>query len=612
MANENPKLPWEGPNYRSDDELVRFAYGSTFSQQQVLAAMEIKDGARPIGKYSLPEYPWEPLADRNLSSIEDERTGLSAMAFLNDRTQKILIVYRSADDVHDLNASKALMADGELIALSGFPVTPRGDTPKQQMADLQTKVFTTINGDVFQPQFAQSLDYAKRIRDTYAPQGYTVEVAGFGLGGSHAELAAHTLGLGGRSFDAMGAANIAASPGYKAWLQANGIATPPGPKPFSTRDPFDQGFLNYTVRFSDVSQKSGDHLGQTRTVSALAERENLASYGAYALGTATAMVSDLPGSELLQARGMAGAMREGAVVKEVGKGMAETLATQNIDVAERHSLERLVRVFDRAARENALPTFGQQPTQAPAAPERHSADLRDPSHPGHAEFSRTLREVHYMEAGQGIASGPHSEKVAAALLVKGEREGLRITNVTMGADGQVQGLQRLGVFDAPKAVTVDPRQAQAVEMSDYAAQWAQLRSPHLLSQAPPAERSAAQAQGIAALSAADQAMFARIRQDVPAHIGDDHVAQAMLGAKQAGIADAGRIDRVLMTGDSVWVAGTTPGFRAFVDVAQPAAPLQATAQQAQAFNQQREQQLAMETQQRQQEGPGGRAAPAMG
>ncbi|WP_331236994.1 XVIPCD domain-containing protein, partial [Xanthomonas graminis] len=67
-------------------------------------------------------------------------------------------------------------------------------------------------------------------------------------------------------------------------------------------------------------------------------------------------------------------------------------------------------------------------------------DLRDTSHPGHAEFSKTLREVHYMEAGRGIASGPHSEKVAAALLVQGEREGLRITNVAMGPDGQVQGL----------------------------------------------------------------------------------------------------------------------------------------------------------------------------
>ncbi|WP_369943079.1 phospholipase effector Tle1 domain-containing protein [Xanthomonas medicagonis] len=111
--------------------------------------------------------------------------------------------------------------------------------------------------------------------------------------------------------------------------------------------------------------------------------------------------------------------------------------------------------------------------------------------------------------------------------------------------------------------------------------------------APAAERGAA-------LSAADQAMFSRIRQDVPAHIGDDHVAQAMLDAKQAGITDAGKIDRVQMAGEKLWVSGTTPGFRVATDVSQPVAPMQETVQQTQAFNQQREQQLAME--QRQQEG----------
>ncbi|WP_409976710.1 hypothetical protein [Xanthomonas graminis] len=246
------------------------------------------------------------------------------------------------------------------------------------------------------------------------------------------------------------------------------------------------------------------------------------------------------------------------------------------------------------------------------APTQAATDLRDPAHPGHAEFTKTLREVHYMEAGRGIASGPHSEKVAAALLVQGEREGLRITNVAMGPDGQVQGLQRFSAFDTPKMVSVDPRQAQSVEMHDYASQWAQLRSPHLVGHAAPAERSAEQAQGIAALSAADQAMFARIRQEVPAHIGDDHVAQAMLHAKQAGIDDAGKIDRVLMAGDTMWVAGTTPGFRTSMDVSQPAAPMQETVQQVQSLNQQREQQVALEAQQRQQEGPGGRGGPVMG
>ncbi|EKU26348.1 hypothetical protein [Xanthomonas graminis] len=86
----------------------------------------------------------------------------------------------------------------------------------------------------------------------------------------------------------------------------------------------------------------------------------------------------------------------------------------------------------------------------------------------------------------------------------------------------------------------------------------------------------------------------------------------MLAAKQAGIADAGKIDRVLMAGDAMWVAGTTPGMRTSMDVSQQAAPMQETVQQVQSLNQQREQQVALEAQQRQQEGPGGRGGPIMG
>ncbi|WP_295925521.1 hypothetical protein [uncultured Xanthomonas sp.] len=130
--------------------------------------------------------------------------------------------------------------------------------------------------------------------------------------------------------------------------------------------------------------------------------------------------------------------------------------------------------------------------------------------------------------------------------------------------------------------------------------------------APPAGHAADRAQNLGALSASDQAMFARIRKDVPAQIDDAHVAQAMLGAKQAGIAGADKIDRVQMAGDTLWVSGTTPGFRAATDVAQAAAPMHETVQQAQAFNQQRAQHLAMEAQQRLQDAPGGRGAPAIG
>ncbi|XQA68716.1 lipase family protein [Xanthomonas sacchari] len=130
--------------------------------------------------------------------------------------------------------------------------------------------------------------------------------------------------------------------------------------------------------------------------------------------------------------------------------------------------------------------------------------------------------------------------------------------------------------------------------------------------APSAGHKADREQNLAALPASDQTMFARIRRDVPTRIDDAHVAQAMLGAKRAGIADADKIDRVQMAGDTLWVSGTTPGFRAATDVAQAAAPMHETVQQAQAFNQQRAQHLAMEAQQRVQDAPGGRGAPAIG
>ncbi|WXF84048.1 hypothetical protein WDV90_03230 [Xanthomonas translucens pv. undulosa] len=90
-----------------------------------------------------------------------------------------------------------------------------------------------------------------------------------------------------------------------------------------------------------------------------------------------------------------------------------------------------------------------------------------------------------------------------------------------------------------------------------------------------------------------------------------HVAQAMLDAKQAGIDDAGKIDRVLMAEETLWVAAATAGFRAATEVSQPSAPMHDTVQQAQAFNQQRAQQLALQAQQRQLEGPGGIGGPVM-
>ncbi|MCS3746915.1 hypothetical protein FHY18_002511 [Xanthomonas arboricola] len=231
-------------------------------------------------------------------------------------------------------------------------------------------------------------------------------------------------------------------------------------------------------------------------------------------------------------------------------------------------------------------------------------DLRDRSHPGNPAFQRTLGEVYRMEDGQGIPHGPHSEKVAAALLVEAEHNKQGITNVEMRPDGQVQGIARYNAFESEKRVSVNPQIAQSVTMETYAAQWSQARSPHYASNAPAAERTPEQAEALALLSPVDRQMFDKIRGATPAHLSDDVVANAFYAAKQDGIADASKVASVGMVGDRLAVNGTTPGLRGIVDVSQPVPPMQETTQQALAFNQQQaitQQQDEAQRQQRTQE-----------
>lgn len=80
--------------------------------------------------------------------------------------------------------------------------------------------------------------------------------------------------------------------------------------------------------------------------------------------------------------------------------------------------------------------------------------------------------------------------------------------------------------------------------------------------------------------------------------------QAMLQAEKDGTSDAGKIGGVGLSGDTLWVAGTTPGFTAAVNTAQPAPATRDTAQEALAFNQQRDQRLGQEAAQRNPGAPG--------
>lgn len=120
---------------------------------------------------------------------------------------------------------------------------------------------------------------------------------------------------------------------------------------------------------------------------------------------------------------------------------------------------------------------------------------------------------------------------------------------------------------------------------------------------PAAPEPAPQPNGMESLSPRDAALFERIRQGVPGTIGDEHVMQAVLESKRNGIDDAARVDRVMMAGDRLWVAGLIPGERASVDTAQPARSMEETVNDLAGDNRQREHQLTLESRQHENRGP---------
>ncbi|MBD9367292.1 hypothetical protein IB242_01180 [Xanthomonas sp. XNM01] len=233
-------------------------------------------------------------------------------------------------------------------------------------------------GDAWHPQFGHALDFAREVRDTYATQGYRIEVVGHGTGGAHAQVIAQTFGWGGRSFDAPGAANIIDSNGYRGWLAENGV-TPAGMAGFRP-DPLDSGFLNYKVNNSAISQKSGPHLGDAQSISSLEGRTTPESRARYVAGLAGGAVDGTPllGETLRAAKA-------GRVLQAV-EGPAP-LVHHGLDAADRHDKDRIVSVFEEAVRRQErddarpLPMFGehgrreappplaQQPPEAGRAPD---------------------------------------------------------------------------------------------------------------------------------------------------------------------------------------------------------------------------------------------------
>jgi predicted esterase YcpF (UPF0227 family) len=158
-------------------------------------------------------------------------------------------------------------------------------------------------------QFSQALEFTKWVMETY-PEA-NIKVTGHSLGGALAQVSSQMYGLKGVAFDPGGAENLMHAAAFKQFarthqLPERGLGVP-------------HDFENYLVRQSVVSHQSGQHLGRTTEISA--------TY-----------------SETLGHKVLKNPMVSGPII---GYG---------IDQAGRHSMERIVKVFDYAAQHQQLPT----------------------------------------------------------------------------------------------------------------------------------------------------------------------------------------------------------------------------------------------------------------
>lgn len=284
-------------------------------------------------------------------------SGFAAVTFEREaiHSRRLVVAVRGSDDKADwawnplkptepAGPNMALAADGDLVGLvAGVPL---GDKPKQQVAWLQQKALPA-----WSKAFDDLLDYGLEMERKYGAQGYEIEVAGHGMGGGGAQLLSYTFGWGGRTFDAAGAANLIESPAYKAWLKENGV-TPKGAPKYDPDSPQDVNLLNYTVNDSAPSQHTGPHIGRTEPITALGGREGFDDYAKYG-------VSKVAGIPLLGPAVTRGAGFSGPWISMMMKG-----ANEGLDATERHDMDRIIRVFERAAEKDKLQQWGYDPGPA--------------------------------------------------------------------------------------------------------------------------------------------------------------------------------------------------------------------------------------------------------
>lgn len=350
----------------------------------------------------------------------------------------------------------ALLVDGEILREAGW-YAPTGQG--EQLLEMQRAALqeTGLLNDEWHPQFALALSEAKRIKEQYEAAGYSVSVTGHGAGGSIAQLASYTLDLPGNAFDPLGAKNLTQSRGYAQWCRENGIDLQERAenslilRGHGQQRPGDRPFTNYELNASKASDLSGEHLGPRVSISNAVGRETLQEKLEYAKHLTSGVLSAWSDGAVVLGPMTRGApalkalkdfMDSADGVKKALDKPGDDKRFENFthailrwaDTADPAQMDRIVRVFEKAVRDNKLPQVGDVPVDTPAGrpalannegiSPAANADPRQAAHPLHCLWQTTESAVERLDSSLGRTPDIHSQQLTGSVFALAAEHGL--------------------------------------------------------------------------------------------------------------------------------------------------------------------------------------------
>lgn len=416
MSNNDP-LAW----MRYEQDLARAKISrAMLDSPSVINQMTKREGSNYLN------VGWE-LSDG--SHHRSDANGLASAVFIN-RDDRIAVIAFNSDFS---KSGLALLADGEILKELGVPA--RTGSTTREVAELQQFILAKsgILKDQWHPQFSEALDYAKENQARLEAAGYKVEVTGHGPGGSVAQLVSYTLDIPGSAYDPLGAKNLVGSDGYATWCRQNGID--PAARDAGVAELKSMGlnasgtdFTNYKVNASKASELSGEHLGNTRSISALTGRQGFQEHLNYAgslaggvLDTWSTGIGDaLP---LFKGASNVTALESLGEAADIGGKSGKIMGWA--DTAGRHDIDRIVRLFETAVKENKLPTWGEQaPTLPRVADPQLALDPRSQQHPMHPLWKSSLEAVERLDHSLGRSSDATSHCLAGSVTLMAAKCGM--------------------------------------------------------------------------------------------------------------------------------------------------------------------------------------------